>query len=194
MNKTDIIALHKKYAENDEAFDLVYTHCTIVAEIAMDAVERNSMVVDSDILYQACMLHDIGTYVLFQPSLHTFKKIGYRLHAPIGAMMLADEGLDEKVVEAVRTHVMMGLSKQEIIDHGDMLPQIDFTTQSLEAELVCYADRFHSKNPQFNDPDTYLKKLQETYPIQAKKFHDTLERFGCPDISMLAAKYGHPVR
>ena len=193
MNKEAILALHKKYAPDDLSFELVYTHCEIVTRIALEIVEKNDLDIDADALYQATMLHDIGAYTLYIPELKTFKQDGYKQHAMIGATILAEEGFSESIVAAVRTHVLMGLTGNEIRQQKWKLPYIDTEPASLEAELVCYADRFHSKNPQFNSHETFLAHLRKDLPDQANKFQAMIDRFGLPDIRVLAEEYGHKI-
>lgn len=195
-NDKTIIALHKKYAPNELVFDLVYMHCRIVCEIAEWCVEQKGLVVDIELLRAACLLHDIGTYVLYDAEGHVENRRLYPLHAIIGAKIIADEGFDERIVNAIETHILLGLSKEEITQPGSkfILPAKDYTPQTIEAELLCYADRFHSKHPTFNDPDTFLVKLTASLPVQAERYAKYMQRFGRPDIDGLAKKYDHPVR
>lgn len=193
VKKEEIKRLHRKYAPNDEAFRLVYDHCEIVAEIARECGGRYKGKIDVDLAVLAALLHDIGTYTLFIPELHTFKEDGYQQHALIGAKILEEEGLPAAVVDAVRTHVQMGVTGQEIREQKWKLPYKDFVPATLEAELLCYADRFHSKNPQFNHHDTFLNGLDRQHlPEQAKKFRAAIDKFGLPDVQRLINHYGHP--
>lgn len=194
MTPAAIQALHRKYAPDSHAYDLVYTHCSIVADIAVDAVKRNNLDVDADLVFLACILHDIGTYTLYIPELRTFKSDGYQQHALIGATLLQAEGLPHEVVSAVRTHVLMGLSAAEIQSAGWKLPYIDLLPETTIGELLCYADRFHSKHPQFNDPDRFVDGLSRDLPLQAERFRRSLEQYGRPDIDALAQKYNHPIK
>jgi uncharacterized protein len=91
---------------------------------------------------------------------------------------------------------LLGLSKAEItqLDSQFIVPAKDYTPQTIEAELLCYADRFHSKHPTFNDPDTFLARLTDNLPIQAERYTKYMQRFGRPDIALLAKKYDHPIR
>lgn len=193
MNMTGVEALHRKYAANDRAYELVYTHCKIVADIALEAVERNNLTIDKDLVYLACILHDIGTYVLYIPELDTFQKDGYQQHMLIGAAILESEGLPPEVVSAVRTHVLMGVSAQEIKQRNWKLPYVDFRPETEIGELLCYADRFHSKQPQFNHPERFVEHLSKDLPGQAQKFQAALEKYGRPDVESLAKTYDHPL-
>lgn len=188
-----IQALHQKYANDNQSFELVFTHCKIVAEIAIDTVRRNNLKVDERILTEACLLHDIGAYTLWMPKLQTFKDDGYQQHALIGASILQDEGYSSAVVSAVRTHVLMGLSAKEIAQQNWRLPYIDVEPQTIEGRLLCFADRFHSKHPRFNDPKVFINGLSKDFPCQAKLFQGMIEEYGLPDIRGLAKRYGHTI-
>ncbi len=187
---------HKKYAPNPHVFNLVYTHCKIVCEIAEWCVAQKDIAVDIGLLRAACLLHDIGAYVLFDADGHIENGRLYPLHATIGAKIIADEGFDPRIAQAIETHILLGLSKAEITQPGSqfIVPAKSYTPQTIEAELLCYADRFHSKHPTFNDPDTFLARLTASLPIQAERYAKYMQRFGKPDISTLAAKYNHPIR
>ena len=40
MSPAQIISIHKKYAPSDAVYELVYTHCCIVRDIAMQLVAQ----------------------------------------------------------------------------------------------------------------------------------------------------------
>lgn len=194
-DKDQIGRLLRKYAPNEYYYDLVSTHGEIVAEIAQDVAGRIGAKVDVEVLRAACLLHDIGSYVFVGADNFSsdFKKC-YPGHAIFGAKILQDEGLDDRIWQAVETHVLMGLSTEEIAESGFALPARDYFPQTIEARILCYADRFHSKHPTFNSYGVFLKKLAINFPKQAKKLEEWAEEFGLPDIEALAKKYGHPIR
>ena len=186
--------VHHRYAQNDFVYKLVYEHCEIVAEIATWCVEQKNLSVDKDLLKASCMLHDIGTYALFDNKGIDGNEHNYKQHAIFGAALVLEEGFDSRVADIIRTHVLMGLSKKEIEEGRFGMPQKDYFPTTLEARLLCYADRFHSKHPTFNSYDTFLERLAKVLPKQAEKFRQSAEEFGIPDIKALANKYGHPIR
>jgi uncharacterized protein len=188
--------LHRKYAPNDQVYELVYGHCQIVNEIAQWCVGNISGTenVDTELLATAALLHDIGTYILFNEGGRVENKRLYPLHAILSAKIIADEGIDTNVASLVETHILLGLSKQEIIEKPWPLPARDYIPKSIEGELLCYADRFHSKKPTFNAYDNFLARLKEDLPQQAVKFEEWSKRFGLPDIKTLAKKYQQPIR
>jgi len=190
-----IEALHRRYAVNDAVFNLVYTHCKIVNEIAEWCADSMHESVDRDILQAACLLHDIGTYICFDDNaVGGHNQYNYKQHAIFGAALALEEGYDPQIADTIRTHVLLGLTKQEIIDYGWPLPQKDYEPTTIEGRLLCYADRFHSKGPTFNSYETFLFGLRKDLPRQADKLEVWAKEFGVPDVNELAAKYGHPVR
>jgi uncharacterized protein len=90
--------------------------------------------------------------------------------------------------------VLLGLTKQEIKDRPWIIPAKDYLPGTIEGQLLCYADRFHSKHPTFNDYDTFLNRLKKDLPLQADKFESLSNRFGIPDIAALADKYNQSIR
>lgn len=193
-SKDYIEHLHRKYAPNQHVYDLVYSHCKIVAEIASWCSANAGTEVDKKLLESAALLHDIGSYVFFDDKGEDLNRRLYPQHAILGAKILADEGIDEAITKIVESHILLGLSKQEIIDFPWPLPERNYEPQTVEGELLCYADRFHSKQPTFNDFGTFLKRLMPGLPLQAEKFELWSKRFGIPDIAALSKKYSQPLR
>ena len=197
--ETEIMALHRKYAPNDTVCELITTHCKIVNEIAQQCAARSSEQIDTELLQAACLLHDIGTYAFFDAQAHGLNNRMYPQHGMLGAKIVADEGLDPRLADLIETHLLMGLSKDEILhtkrphDVDWPLPARDYIPTTIEGVLLCYADRFHSKHPTFNRYETFLAGLERYMPLQAEKFKQSAERFGLPDIEALAKRYGHPI-
>lgn len=192
----DIERFHHKYAPNEKVYGLVYGHCQVVAEIALwcaDNIAKNTKV-DKQLLQTAALLHDVGSYAFFDNNGESLNDRLYPQHAILGAKILEDEGIDQRITDIVSTHVLLGLSKQEIIDTPWYLPEHDYEPKTTEGELLCYADRFHSKHPTFNAFDTFLVRLKKNLPLQGEKFEKWSKRFGIPDINALAKKYGQPIR
>lgn len=196
MNTQEIERLHRKYAPNDRVYDLVYGHCQIVCEIALWCADniKDETKVDMALLKSAALLHDIGTYILFNNEGRVANNRMYPQHAILGAKIVADEGIDMRISKIIETHVLLGLTKQEIIDTPWALPARDYEPDTIEGELLCYADRFHSKYPTFNAYDSFLYGLKKSLPLQAAKFEAWSKRFGIPDIDALANKYKQSVR
>ncbi len=192
--KNEIKELHKRYAQNEVVLKLVYEHCQIVTEIAKWCVEQKHLDVNNDILEAGCLLHDIGTYALFDSKGLDGNEHNYKQHAIFGAALAIEEGFDERIADMIRTHVLMGLTKEEIVANNFGMPRKDYIPATIEARLLCYADRFHSKHPTFNAYEPFLMRLSEQLPEQAVKLRAGAAEFGIPDVEALAQKYGQPVR
>src|SRR5215469_7076280 len=88
--------IHRKYAPNDQVYELVYGHCRVVNEIAQWCAEniQDEKGINTELLATAALLHDIGTYILFNDEGKVENKRLYPLHAILSAKIIADEGID----------------------------------------------------------------------------------------------------
>lgn len=196
----EIEALHRKYADfakSPDAFKLIFGHCQAVSDIALWCAKNTDESVNIELLQAAALLHDIGSYPFVEPEGHISGQGFYPQHAILGARILLDEGFDLRISQIVETHLLLGLTKEEIehpLGRKWSLPARDYTPETVEAELLCYADRFHSKDPAFNSFDSFYASLKKSLPKQAAKFKAMSECFGVPDLTPLAKKYEHPIK
>lgn len=192
----EIERFHHKYAPNDKVYNLVYGHCQIVSEISLWCADNiaHETKIDKKLLQAACLLHDVGSYAFFDNDGNNLNDRLYPQHAILGAKILEDEGVDNRITSIVATHVLLGLTKKEIIETPWYLPERGYEPNSVEGQLLCYADRFHSKTPTFNAFDTFHDRLRQNLPLQAAKFEEWSNRFGMPDIPALAKKYKQPIK
>lgn len=194
-DKSEIEALLRKYAPDEEQYELISTHGKIVAEIALESAKHSGETVDLEILEAACLLHDIGSYPFLGASNHheNYERL-YTLHSLLGAKILQDEGMDERIWKAVETHVLLGLTEAEIRGADKAFPYKNYEPKTIEGRLLCYGDRFHSKKPIFNRFDTFYNNMLTSFPGQAEKMKLWGEEFGKPDVEALAKKYNHPIK
>ena len=192
----EIKALHKKYAPSEEVYDLVFTHCQIVRDIAEQLIARNDLAVDGELVRMGCLLHDIGVYPLFNTDGKLREGAHYITHGVEGENILRAEGLSEQIWRFASHHTGVGLTKQDIIDQKLPLPVEDYVAITDEEALVMYADKFHSKTtpPTFNSYERYRKKVTEFGESKVFEFERLVQKFGLPDLMPLAKKYGYEVR
>ena len=69
----------------------------------------------------------------------------YICHGRIGADMLRAEGYPRHARVCER-HTGAGLTRQEILAQHLPLPAQNFLPETLEEQLICYADKFYSKS------------------------------------------------
>lgn len=142
--------LLKKYSGSEESFETVMRHSLEVLEKSIDIVKKKKLYdqVDFDLMISGAILHDIGTFEFLESKT---KDVNYIRHGIIGAEILRKEGLERQALIAER-HTGSGLTKEEIAANDFPLPHEDFLPVSLEEKIICYADKFSSKNP--NKVDT----------------------------------------
>lgn len=189
----DIVALHRKYAPSEIIFELVYTHCLAVHDIAADILSRTTIPVDAKLVGVGCLLHDIGVYQLKLGAADTPE---YVMHGVLGEQILRTEGLPEEICRFASHHTGIGLTKEEIERDHLPLPHQDFLAKTPEEMLVMYADKFHSKTDplEFNTAE-YYKRFSARFGMdKVAKFEAMVKKFGEPDVIALAQKYHHPLR
>ena len=143
--------IYKYYPEDDALRRLLLKHSRQVADRCLEIVRRHrELPVDVQFLEEAAMLHDIGIVRCHAPGIHCLGTEPYIKHGPIGADMLRREGLPRHARVAER-HTGTGLP--------------GFEPQTLEEQIVCYADKFYSKS----NPDRVLTVAEAA---------QSLERFG----------------
>ncbi|NEA26648.1 HD domain-containing protein [Actinomadura bangladeshensis] len=188
----EIQALHRAHAPGREAFDLVWTHCAIVCEIAEQIMERTGPDVDRDLVRAGCLLHDIGVYRLYDDTGRIdFKQ--YVRHGVLGHELLREEGFPEEICRFCSCHTGMGLTRDDIERQGLPVPPGDYVAESGEERLVMYADKFHSKTnpPAFVSAETYAVHVRRFGDEKAAAFTAMRAVFGEPDLEPLAAEHGH---
>jgi uncharacterized protein len=184
--------MHEKYAPTRDAFDLVYTHCEIVCQVAEYLMARTRLTLDIDLVRAGCLLHDIGVYRLYGSS-GELDRNNYIRHGVLGHELLRDLGLPEIICRFCSCHTGVGLSQGDVISQALPIPVMDYLAESGEEEVVMYADKFHSKTEPavFVTADTYMSTVRRFGEDKVARFAGMRERFGEPDLQAMARTYGH---
>lgn len=190
----EIVSLHKKHAPSQAAFDLVFTHCQIIWELAEQLIEKLSLPVNSELVKAGCFLHDVGVYRLYLPD-GEIDHANYIKHGTEGYALLKEEGFSEQLSRFASCHTGVGLTKQEIEEEGLPIPPADYFAETAEEQLVMYVDKFHTKTtpPKFMTADTYAEKQKKFGEEKAERFRQFQREFGTPDLETIAAKYGSEI-
>lgn len=163
MNPVQLI--DKYCAGNEELRHVLLTHSIKVAEMSLRIAARHpEMRLDIDFIYEAAMLHDIGIVLTDAPAIHCLGHEHYLRHGLLGGEILRAEGLPRHARVAER-HTGTGLTAKSIEEQQLPLPPMDLVPETLEEQLICFADKFFSK--------THL--LHEKTTEQARR---SLTRFG----------------
>lgn len=173
--------IDKYYGEGESRLkQILLTHSQSVAQRALQIVFLHpALEVDRQFIYEAAMLHDIGIIRCDAPGICCFGTQPYICHGRIGAEMLRAEGM-ERHARVCERHTGTGLTKADIVDRNLPLPQQDFLPETLEEQIICYADKFFSKSR----PDTCKtveqarRSLEKFGPQCVERFNLWVERFG----------------
>ena len=183
MNPIDII--NEFYAPGSDAGELLIRHSEAVAAKALRLAETLSAVhpelkPDISFIEEAALLHDIGIFYTNVPSIGCHGTYSYVCHGYLGRMLMEDMGHHRHALVCER-HVGAGVSADEISAYHLPLPARNMVPVTIEEQIVCYADKFFSKN---RTPDTEALKLEEVVrkiesygPAQAQRFKNWVALF-----------------
>ncbi|MBR1412343.1 MAG: HD domain-containing protein [Prevotella sp.] len=150
--------IDKYYPADDELRRVLLLHSRQVADRCLLIVKKHKeLPVDVQFLEEAAMLHDIGIYQCDAPSIHCHGTEPYIKHGPIGGDLLRQEGFPRHARVAER-HTGTGLP--------------GFEPETLEEQIVCYADKFYSKSK----PD-HVRTVAETAQSLEKFGHEGVLKF-----------------
>ena len=135
---------------------------------------------DLDFIEAAAMLHDIGIFQTDTPRLGCFGKQPYIRHGILGGNILKREG-QPKLALVCERHIGVGISKADIRQQNLPLPNRDMIPVSIEEQIVCYADKFFSKNGNGQSAEKpvskILKKLSRRGPEKVRRFESWARLF-----------------
>lgn len=147
MDPIEIIKRH--YSPDSKSFHLLVYHSRMVAEKAL-AVARSAPHLKADLRFieEAAMLHDIGILATNEPKLGCYGDKPYICHGYTGREILEREGLPGHALVCER-HVAVGISLKDIRERNLPLPERDMMPISVEEQIICFADKFFSKSPEY---------------------------------------------
>lgn len=142
----DVLSLiHRYYAPDSELAKLLIHHSQDVTQLALRLGQAHpELALDLGFVEEAAMLHDIGIYLTDAPGIHCTGEAPYLLHGYLGAELLRGLGLERHARVAER-HTGSGLTTEDIAERGLPLPPGNYMPETLEEQLICYADKFFSK-------------------------------------------------
>ncbi|MGC4878176.1 HD domain-containing protein [Micromonospora sp. DT43] len=189
-----IRALHERYAPTEEAFELVYTHCEIICAVAEQLLADYPHPLNAALVRAGSLLHDIGVYRLYDAA-GQLDHGTYVRHGILGHTLLRDLGFPELVSRFCSHHTGVGLTREDVLHQGLPLPVRDYTADTLEEQLVMYADKFHSKTtpPTFVTASSYAASVRRFGDDKVDRFAAMVEMFGEPDLLPLSRRYQHPM-
>lgn len=196
MDSNHVKQLHRKYSHGKykkEWLDIVWTHSNIVLEISNRIVQnlkKKNIFVNEDLLKDGVLVHDIGVYSCFDEDLNPSSEASpYIEHGICGYNLLRKEGVSESIARFAICHTGVGLMPENFKNSKLELSNIDMFPISLEEEILCYSDKFHTKYPSFTTFEEQRKNLMK-YDKKNGIIMDRLRlKFGIPNIEDIKEKY-----
>ncbi len=160
MNPIDII--NRYYDNTSKAYHILVSHGEKVAAKALSIARRVSHLdPDTDFIKEAALLHDIGMFLTRSPSLDCHGDYPYVSHGYLGRELLENEGFKQHALVCER-HIGVGITREDIRQQNLPLPDRDMLPISIEEEIICYADKFFSKNGGINGGEKSVHQILET--------------------------------
>ena len=176
----DYQAVIERYYPQDNALRrLLLQHCRQVAQRALQiAWAHPELHADLRFLEEGAMLHDIGVFRCHAPSIHCEGTEPYLRHGLIGGQLLREAGLPNHARVCER-HTGTGLTAEEIREQHLPLPPADYVPETIEEQIICYADMFYSKsNPdRVATVDEVIASLRKFGSKGVDKFKTWAEKF-----------------
>lgn len=146
------------YAEDDQLRRLLLFHSRQVADRSLAICNQHpELKLDAQFVEEAAMLHDIGIRWCHAPSIFCVGEAPYIEHGQIGGRLLRQLGF-ERHARVCERHTGTGLP--------------GFEPETLEEQLVCYADKFYSKS----HPERVLTVEQAAQSLE-RFGHEGVEKF-----------------
>ena len=181
MDPIDILA--KFYDPRSQTFEILVQHGQQVAQKALSAAEKVAhLQPDLDFIKKAAILHDIDVLHTDSPGFGCHGQHPYICHGFLGRRLLDNIGLPDygRVCER---HVGVGISRADIKSFNLPLPERDMLPVSIEEQIICYADKFYSKDGSgqrkngAKSIDQIVANLQPYGPDKGERFQTWVKMF-----------------
>lgn len=179
MNPLDII--NEFYNPGSRSYQILVKHGQQVAKKAVDIAKRvPHLKPDLTFIKEAAILHDIGMFKTYSPELGCSGKYPYVCHGYLGRELLEKKGFPAHALVCER-HVGTGITAEDIKRHNLPLPQRDMVPISIEEQIICFADKFFSKNGNMADTEKpaedILNSLRRYGPDKVACFQSWMRLF-----------------
>lgn len=167
------------YPQESKVRDILLTHSECVVRKALQIADKHpELKLDRNFIQEAAMLHDIGIVKCDAPGIECFGTEPYIKHGIIGADMLRAAGYPRHARVCER-HTGAGIALQNIIEQHLPLPHQDFLPETMEEQVICYADKFYSKThlDRVRTPEQALKSIGRFGKEGAERFAKWMQLF-----------------
>jgi len=165
--------IDRYYPADTSLRDIYIRHCRSVADLALDIAHRKQLPLDPADVEAAAMLHDIGIFLTDAAGIHCHGTEPYIAHGRLGADLLRSCNAPEAYARVAERHTGTGLTPDDLPRTGGALPaDRSYMPETLLERLICYADKFYSKNG-----DMKRKSTERVMASLSKFGQDAVERF-----------------
>ncbi|OHE58367.1 MAG: phosphohydrolase [Thermodesulfovibrio sp. RBG_19FT_COMBO_42_12] len=179
----DTLRIIKKYYDpKSRAYYLLVHHSKMVTEKALEIAKKLKRL-NPDLIFieEAAMLHDIGILFTNEPNIGCYGDKPYVCHGYLGRELLEKEGFPKHALICER-HIGVGISRKDIEEKNLPLPKREMAPVSIEEQIICYADKFFSKDSEFLLKEKSIKRIREYISRfgedKIKRFDEWVRIFG----------------
>jgi len=143
----EVINIIDRWYRSEQALRaLLLQHSQQVCARALKIADAHpELAIDLNFLEEAAMLHDIGIIQCDAPGIHCHGTHPYICHGILGGQMLRELDMPRHARVCER-HTGAGLTRHDIEAQQLPLPAQDFLPETIEEQIICYADKFYSKS------------------------------------------------
>ncbi|MCE1199035.1 MAG: HD domain-containing protein [Marinilabiliales bacterium] len=169
-----LLLISNYYKPGSKSHNILYGHSRAVADKALHIAEKLPQLNPNLIfIEESALLHDIGIYLTNAPGIYCYGGFPYLAHGYLGCDLLTKLGYPDHGLVCER-HTGVGISKEEIIRNKLPLPERDLIPESVEEQIIAFADKFFSKSSENVSKEKTLKEVRNSM----SKFGKTnLDRF-----------------
>ena len=179
MNPDKII--QKYYKPNSKSYRFFIEHSKAVTKKALETAKNvPHLKPNLKFIKEATMLHDIGIFLTNAPQIGCFGDKPYICHGYLGRKILEKENLPKHALVCER-HVGVGFSIQDIKKDKLPLPKRNMIPISIEEQIICFADKFFSKDEKSLIKEKSLLRIKQGLTRfgkhKVKIFNNWLKKF-----------------
>ena len=165
----DVKAIIDRYYPVENELKNIYNiHAEKVTSLALEMAARHpELGVDTGFVKEAAMLHDLGIFLTDAPRIYCFGTEPYLCHGYLGAELLRTLGY-ERHARVCERHTGTGLTKEQVAANAWNLPVKDFVPETIEEQLICFADKFYSKTKFLETRRTFEQVVESLAKISAE--------------------------
>lgn len=179
--------LYQYYPDDTPQRRILLHHSQQVRERALRVCDRHpELAPDRTLVEAGALLHDVGIFRCDAPGIHCHGTSHYLYHGVLGGELLRRAG-EPQVARICERHTGTGLHFRHFVDRHLVPPQLliddptdmALTPETIEEEIVCYADKFYSKSHLERErsiADT-LHSIRKFGQDDAEKFEQWAARF-----------------